>query len=80
MADEREPLTIADRILTAMRQPFEIAGRSVIVGLSMGVEVSATANGRGDELLRRAGMALHRAKSRRAMAIVSSVVKLAKTF
>ena len=63
MADEREPLTIADRILTAMRQPFEIAGRSVIVGLSMGVEVSATANGRGDELLRRADMAFCRAKA-----------------
>jgi diguanylate cyclase (GGDEF)-like protein/PAS domain S-box-containing protein len=63
VADQAEALAIAERIHSAMRMPVELAGRAVIIGLSIGVELSTPEDSRADELLRRADLALYRAKA-----------------
>jgi diguanylate cyclase (GGDEF)-like protein len=63
VADQDEALATAARIHAAMRVPVELAGRAVIIGLSIGVELSTPTDARADELLRRADLALYRAKA-----------------
>ena len=63
VAGQDEALVVADRIVAALRAPIDLAGRSVTVGLSIGVALSSRATERADELLRRADLALYRAKA-----------------
>jgi diguanylate cyclase (GGDEF)-like protein/PAS domain S-box-containing protein len=63
VADQHEVLSIAERIRSALRAPVEVAGRAVSIGVSIGAELSTPTDARGDELLRRADLALYHAKS-----------------
>jgi diguanylate cyclase (GGDEF)-like protein/PAS domain S-box-containing protein len=60
---QEEALAVAERIQAAMQTPVDVAGRSVTVGLSIGIDLSTPADTRADELLRRADLALYRAKA-----------------
>jgi diguanylate cyclase (GGDEF)-like protein len=58
--DEREALAVADRVIEALRAPFELHGRDVYVSSSIGV---VCGSGSGEELLRNADVAMYRAKA-----------------
>lgn len=58
-----EALVTAERIVAALGEPILVAGRAVTVGLSIGVNLSTPADERVDEILRRADLALYRAKA-----------------
>jgi diguanylate cyclase (GGDEF)-like protein len=55
--------TVCDAIKAAVTEPFFIDGRSVQVGLSIGVALSAEGSADPDHLLRAADAAMYRAKS-----------------
>ena len=54
---------IADRIATSLAQPFSIAGHELFVSMSIGAAVSSTRDTTITELLRKADIALYRAKA-----------------
>jgi diguanylate cyclase (GGDEF)-like protein len=54
---------VAGRILEAMRRPFEVAGKQVHIGASIGVAFGAESPS-AEELLRNADVAMYTAKSR----------------
>lgn len=60
-ADEAE--AVCARILDAAHTPFNVGGSSVTIGASIGVAKSIEQGGTRNELLRRADVALYRAKS-----------------
>lgn len=63
--DVRNPddaVVVATRILESMSTPFEIDGREVMVGCSIGVAVASPREETADELLRNADVAMHAAK------------------
>jgi diguanylate cyclase (GGDEF)-like protein/PAS domain S-box-containing protein len=64
--DENEAVVIAERVLTALREPVLVDGRRVVPTASVGIALSRedeSAGSRGaSALLRDAGAALHRAK------------------
>jgi len=53
---------VADRILEEILAPFAMGDREVFLSASLGIAVSATGYSRGDDVLRDAETALHRAK------------------
>ncbi|MCC7367284.1 MAG: EAL domain-containing protein [Chloroflexi bacterium] len=53
---------VADRLAEAMRAPFSIAGRDVVVTASIGVAISAGERADRDALLQAADLAMYRAK------------------
>ncbi|MDQ1687779.1 MAG: hypothetical protein QOK42_754 [Frankiaceae bacterium] len=55
-------LEVAQRVLAALSEPFDIAGRSVVIGASLGIAFGAT-DADADELLRNADLAMYRAKA-----------------
>jgi diguanylate cyclase (GGDEF)-like protein len=55
--------TVCDAIKAAITEPFLIDGRRVVVGLSIGVALSAEGSADPDRLLREADAAMYRAKS-----------------
>jgi diguanylate cyclase (GGDEF)-like protein len=57
-----EVAALCDRILAAVREPFALLGSSAYVGVSIGVVFSSEAEEDRTELLRRADIALYRAK------------------
>ncbi|RIK36654.1 MAG: hypothetical protein DCC58_19015, partial [Chloroflexi bacterium] len=62
--DPRLAETVAERILNALRAPFEIAGRALPVSVSIGIVSAAGVHDGPDVLLRNADIALYRAKAR----------------
>jgi predicted signal transduction protein with EAL and GGDEF domain len=54
---------LAARIVDSMAQPFEIQGQQVVAGASVGVALSPNDGVEPDELLKKADMALYRAKA-----------------
>ena len=56
----REATAVADRVIEALRAPFELHGREVLVTASLGV---VCGSGAGEELLRNADVAMYRAKA-----------------
>ena len=61
LQDEEQARTIADRLLTAMTRPFEVAGRKLYVNASIGI----VTNGKGDTpelMLSDADIAMYHAK------------------
>ncbi|WP_426314656.1 putative bifunctional diguanylate cyclase/phosphodiesterase [Methylobacterium fujisawaense] len=56
-------LALADEVLTQLRRPFILAGQFVSVDASLGLAVSAADDADGDDLLRRADVALYAAKA-----------------
>ena len=55
---------LADRVVTAIREPVQVAGTNALVGASVGIAASGegTAEGDADLLLRRADQAMYAAK------------------
>jgi diguanylate cyclase (GGDEF)-like protein len=66
--DERETVTVAQRMLETLRAPVELGGQLVTVRASIGV---ATARGPGEDLLRDADLAMYQAKAQGRDRIVS---------
>ena len=61
--DADEAMEAGDRIIAALRAPFDLDGKEVFVRASVGVALSHGRRMRGDELLRRADVAMYAAKS-----------------
>lgn len=53
---------LAGRIVTAMAAPFDLGGHQVVIGASVGVSAAPSDGEDADELLKKADMALYRAK------------------
>jgi diguanylate cyclase (GGDEF)-like protein len=53
---------LAQRIIEALCQPFQIDGRQVVVGTSVGIAIGPADGLASDELMRNADLALYRAK------------------
>lgn len=58
-----EALAFGRRMVEALRSPFQIGGREVVSGASIGVAVSEPEGSNADDLLRYADIALYRAKA-----------------
>ncbi len=54
---------LASRIVEAMSAPFDLQGHQVVIGASVGVSVAPSDGEDADELLKKADMALYRAKA-----------------
>lgn len=54
---------LAERILNSMREPFDINGQKVYIGISIGITLSSRGTQDRGELMRRADLALYRAKN-----------------
>jgi diguanylate cyclase (GGDEF)-like protein len=63
-ATDGSEAAIGQRILTAMAEPMNVAGREVVVSASVGVAISAHGGQSAEQLLREADTALYSAKSR----------------
>ncbi len=59
--DEADVAAAANRIIEAMNEPFEIQGRELFIGASIGIAVGSD---EADDLLRNADLALYRAKAK----------------
>jgi diguanylate cyclase (GGDEF)-like protein/PAS domain S-box-containing protein len=62
VADEREAVLVADRILAAVRSPIEVGGREIVPTISIGIAVSSPRAADAGSLVRDSGTALHRAQ------------------
>ncbi len=56
------PAAVADRIIAAMRRPFDVEGKEVFIGATVGIAHARDASLGADELLRNADLAMYRAK------------------
>lgn len=63
VADEAQAVEIAGRLCATIATPFEVAGRTVGLGLSVGVTVTDDPDTNGEDLLRQADLAMYRAKA-----------------
>lgn len=61
-ADPTDATTLAQRIIAAMSEPFDIDGHQAMIGASIGIAVGPGDGLSPDELLRNADLALYRAK------------------
>ena len=55
--------SLAQRIITAINQPYDIEGHQVVVSTSVGIAIAPNDGSTTEQLLRNADMALYRAKS-----------------
>lgn len=62
LGDGTEAIGLAERILLALAEPLPIAGRRHVIGASIGIATSESDASAPDELLRRADLAMYRAK------------------
>ena len=53
---------LADRIVEAVSHPFDVMGHQVVIGASVGIAAAPSDGDSGDELLKKADMALYRVK------------------
>lgn len=60
---EMESARLAERVLKALRRPFDIGGHVINVGASVGITIAPGDGNAPDELLNNAGLALHQAKT-----------------
>lgn len=60
--NERDAVTVAERILEAIAQPFEIGGSEVFVTTSIGIVIANHSGGDPADLIRDADAAMYRAK------------------
>ncbi len=63
LARAADATTLAERVIKAISEPYEIDGHHVVVGTSVGIAVGPTDGVDRDQLLRNADLALYRAKS-----------------
>lgn len=62
VVDTEAPTQLAERIAELLREPFVLSGRDVYVSASIGIAVSVPAKTHPDDLLRRADVAMYKAK------------------
>ena len=63
IADVGDGMKVAERLRTALQQPFDLDGRQVFMSASIGIAVSTAGYERADDIIRDAAIALHRAKA-----------------
>ncbi|ALL12442.1 putative bifunctional diguanylate cyclase/phosphodiesterase [Caulobacter henricii] len=63
LADLTGATRLAERVVEAMAAPFDLQGHQVMIGASVGVSVAPSDGDDADELLKKADMALYRAKA-----------------
>src|SRR6266481_5825320 len=63
VAQPSDAISLAQRVIEAVGEPYEIDGHQVVIGTSVGIAISATDGPSPDLLLRNADLALYRAKS-----------------
>jgi diguanylate cyclase (GGDEF)-like protein len=61
--DAQRPIEVAGRLLKALNQPLPVAGRTVAVGVSIGIAIDHPGTGTMDDLLGDADIAMYRAKA-----------------
>jgi diguanylate cyclase (GGDEF)-like protein/PAS domain S-box-containing protein len=62
IGEPSEAIQVAERVLAAMRQPFEAAGEQMHVGPSVGVAIAASGDEPVEDLVRHADVAMYAAK------------------
>jgi diguanylate cyclase (GGDEF)-like protein len=62
VGDADQALAIADRLRSAVAQPFELQGRDVVTSISVGIVISADRYRRAEDMVRDADTAMYRAK------------------
>ncbi len=62
IAQPADATALAHRVIEAVSQPYDIEGRQVVIGTSVGVAVGPLDGTSPDELIRNADLALYRAK------------------
>ncbi len=63
IASAEEPGKLAERIVKALGEPFDIDGHQVIIGTSVGIALAPPDGNDPDKLMKAADLALYRAKS-----------------
>ena len=63
-SDASRATGVADRIVDALREPFVVEGREVFATLSMGIVLADSPRERPEDLLRKADIAMYRAKEK----------------
>jgi diguanylate cyclase (GGDEF)-like protein len=56
-------IALADRILRTVTEPYDLGGRKVVIGVSIGIAMAPDDGSDADTLIRNADLALYRAKS-----------------
>ena len=62
--DEADAVAIADRILTTLRAPMQVAGQTIAVTSSIGIAIYPRLGHTAEELLTRSDIAMYAAKGR----------------
>ena len=62
--DGGEPAALFDRVVASLSTPFDLGGRSVVIGGSLGVTLVPPDEGDGESLLSHADIAMYRVKER----------------
>ncbi|WP_305787432.1 putative bifunctional diguanylate cyclase/phosphodiesterase [Symbioplanes lichenis] len=55
-------ISVGERVIEAVKEPFRISGRDIFIGASVGVAITRAEHARSDELLNQADIAMYRAK------------------
>jgi diguanylate cyclase (GGDEF)-like protein len=63
IADPAEATSLAQSVIDALSEPYEIDGQQAVIGVSIGISVGPGDGSNPDKLLRNADLALYRAKS-----------------
>ncbi|HEV7683045.1 MAG TPA: EAL domain-containing protein [Pyrinomonadaceae bacterium] len=63
LSDEKEAISVAERIHEELKLPFNLCGRDVFTTVSIGIAPSSLAYNQPDEILRDADTAMYRSKS-----------------
>jgi len=63
LSDDREAVTVAERIHQELKTPFNLGGRDVFTTVSIGIAPGSIAYDQPDEILRDADIAMYRSKS-----------------
>jgi diguanylate cyclase (GGDEF)-like protein len=63
IADPSDATSLAQRVIDALSEPYDIDGQQVVIGVSTGISVGPGDGSYPDKLLRNADLALYRAKS-----------------
>ncbi|MEF3697447.1 sensor domain-containing protein [Desulfolutivibrio sp.] len=62
IADERDAVRVAERILDSFRQPFQVDGRELVLTASVGISIFPEDGASQDALIKHADLAMYRAK------------------
>ncbi|WP_213287017.1 EAL domain-containing protein [Bradyrhizobium sp. sGM-13] len=63
ISDPADATSLAQGVIDALSEPYEIDGQQVVIGVSIGISVGPGDGSNPDKLLRNADLALYRAKS-----------------